>query len=220
MANEKAKRNRLISLFVLLLIIIFLVYYFFYRDARIKAVQQALQSFSACDLNPITDTRVERQFDSVLSVVRAEVRRYETINLPGVFKPLRNCIIDSTACRDELGHIAMHVEGKHISIQLFDCEDVDGYVHLQSKTEFGLSRRLLDNIPQLRRTIIHELAHLATTEATHDSPKSECNYYKSIPIKCEYCLTGSADFTSKDTTKTLEINNIYQTSEVCFILAK
>lgn len=118
------------------------------------------------------------------------------------FKPdsLGDCVITNELCPEYLSliHGFIRIHGDSIKIVIVN-EDNNGKADKDYPDTLFISQRIDNSIEEIKRTVIHELAHLTCwfydqDLDDHGSDKDICSYYKSMPLVCEYCLTGHATY--------------------------
>lgn len=106
-----------------------------------------------------------------------------------------SCEINSERCPEYLGRILGYLRNssREINVEIYDDPRSDGKVDINIPDTIFISSYISDNNLEIKRTVIHELAHLvAWNESQHGDDKNDCDYFMSMPLVCEYCLTGVA----------------------------
>ncbi len=188
------------------------------RCNRDKGVSEFV--FNNCNLEASVKNDYARElFTNTLNNLILEFANEETIIIPTEnFIPCSKCDAMTPApCPGIIKRIANYAYYDDVTIRLFNCSKVYGAYTPARQHEISLSIILVNDIEELRRTIVHELAHMCyyNYEPTDHGDIKDSNYFKTKPLIAEYCFSGKA--TLADYIKSFKHLNSNQINNTCII---
>lgn len=113
------------------------------------------------------------------------------------FYPKKKCRISNQNCHAYMNDIFAYINQRGVKnslrVEFYNDEDEFGKVDLNFPNVIFISC-LLENYHsnEIKRTLIHEFAHLANPIKSAHGNKKNCIYFSSMALVCEYCFTGMA----------------------------